>query len=92
MTKSCRVKKIFVIDGGLDFYRRNNRGHQRLAQRPLLSSGLRLCQFAQLSLIQTLACLVLPPPSISLLDMPPTPILLIESSLPSTHFNRGPPA
>jgi len=92
MTKSCRVKKILSLMAVLIFIAVTiaaiSDWHSDLCYHP----DCVLCQFAQLSLIQTLACLVLPPPSISLLDMPPTPILLIESSLPSTHFNRGPPA
>jgi hypothetical protein len=51
-----------------------------------------LCQFAQLSLIKSLIVVVLPPPSISLLEISLAPVLHVESSAISTHFNRGPPA
>ena len=51
-----------------------------------------LCHFAQLSLVESLMGLDLPPLSISLLEIPLEPILLIQSSPTKTHFNRGPPA
>jgi hypothetical protein len=51
-----------------------------------------LCQFAQLTIIESLAVLDLPPPTISLLEISAAPILLIHSSLIIARFNRGPPA
>jgi hypothetical protein len=51
-----------------------------------------LCQFAQLSLIESLTGLDLPPPSIALLEIAPAPLFLVQSSRIDTTLTRGPPA